>query len=75
MGGGGGGCLAKDQNSSCSESDQISGACQLKKLEISNMLSRIKTGHETASSQHGNKINIFVIMNVNIFISVLENPS
>ena len=24
-----GGCLAKDQNSSCSESDQISGACQL----------------------------------------------
>jgi len=25
---GGGGCLAKDQNSSCSESDQISGACQ-----------------------------------------------
>ena len=27
--GGGGGCLSKDQNSSCSEADQISGACQL----------------------------------------------
>ena len=51
--GGGGGwvfCLAKDQNSSCSEADQISGACQYHNHVIIKLLSSFKHKTDTTDT-------------------------
>ena len=57
MGGGGGGCLGENQNSSCSEADQISGTCQLGKVQTRKIFMRNgKGGDRKSEIENGTNI-------------------
>ena len=61
---GGGGCLCEDQNSSCSEADQISGACQFRTF-ISFPTLRIVTNMMYSWTDDGSHILVRCDINTN----------